>query len=213
MALYFVPYAYLTVASSLRNIDPAMEEASYLNGASVLRTALRVTLPVIRPALLSAFFFIFVLSAGTFAIPAVLDRGSQVRFLAVDVFQASATYPIDYGTIGGDRHAAVLDLPRRHRLLPPRVARRAAVRDGDRARLPHPAGAAARTGASSPSALVLAYVTLSIVLPYLALIYSAFTRFTSASILHAPWTLRNAIEVAFVAGGGRLDRATRCWSA
>ena len=140
MALYFVPYAYLTVASSLRNIDPAMEEASYLNGASVLRTAFRITLPVIRPALLSAFFFIFVLAAGTFAIPAVLDRGSQVRFLAVDVFQASATYPIDYGKsaaigtllfwisvvgIAGYRLASRAARPLRHR---------------DGPRLPHPPG-------------------------------------------------------------------------
>ena len=98
MALYYVPYAYLTVAAALRNMDPAMEEASYLNGSGVIGTALRVTLPVVRPSLISALFFIFVLACGTFAIPAVLDRASQVRFLAVDIFQASATYPIDYGT-------------------------------------------------------------------------------------------------------------------
>ena len=98
MALYYLPYAYLTVSAALRNMDPAMEEAAYLNGSGVIGTAVKVTLPVIRPSLISAFFFVFVLACGTFAIPAVLDRSSQIRFLAVDVFQASATYPIDYGT-------------------------------------------------------------------------------------------------------------------
>ena len=195
MSLYFVPYAYLTVASSLRNIDPAMEEASYLNGASVLGTALRVTLPVVRPALLSAFFFIFVLSAGTFAIPAVLDRGSQVRFLAVEIFQASATYPIDYG-----RSAAIGTLlfwisvvgVAGYRLAS-RAARRfvTVTARGYRIRVVRLRGwRVVMVG------IVVAYVTLAIVLPYLALIYSAFTRFTSASVLNAPWTLRNAIEVA-----------------
>ena len=32
LALYYLPYAYLTVAAALRNMDPAMEEAAYLNG-------------------------------------------------------------------------------------------------------------------------------------------------------------------------------------
>lgn len=195
MSLYFVPYAYLTVASSLRNIDPAMEEASYLNGASVLGTALRVTLPVVRPALLSAFFFIFVLSAGTFAIPAVLDRGSQVRFLAVDVFQASATYPIDYG-----KSAAIGTLLFWISVLGIacyRMASRAARRfvtvtaRGYRIRLVR-----LRQWRIVAVAIVIAYLTLAIVLPYLALIYSAFTRFTTASVLHAPWTLDNAVQVA-----------------
>ena len=195
MALYFVPYAYLTVASSLRNIDPAMEEASYLNGASTIRTALRITLPVVRPAVLSAFFFIFVLSAGTFAIPAVLDRGSQVRFLAVDVFQASATYPIDYG-----KSAAIGTLLfwisvvgiAGYRLAS-RAARRfvTVTARGYRIRLVR-----LRQWRIAAIGLVIAYVVLAIVLPYLALIYSAFTRFTSASVLHAPWTMRNAVDVA-----------------
>ncbi len=30
-------------------MDPAMEEASYLNGSGVLGTALRITLQVVRP--------------------------------------------------------------------------------------------------------------------------------------------------------------------
>lgn len=195
MALYFIPYAHLTVASSLRNIDPAMEEASYLNGAGVLRTLRRVTLPVLRPALLSAFFFIFVLSAGTFAIPAVLDRGSQLRFLAVDVFQASATYPIDYG-----RSAAigtVLFWISALGIFCYRLASRAARRfvtvtaRGYRIRLVPLRGL-------RPAAvvLVLLYAALAIALPYFALIYAAFTRFTASSIFEATWTWRNAIDVA-----------------
>ena len=195
MALYFVPYAYLTVASSLRNIDPAMEEASYLNGAGVLGTALRITLPVVRPALLSAFFFIFVLSAGTFAIPAVLDRGSHVSFLAVDVFQASATYPIDYG-----KSAAIGTLLFWISVIGItcyRIASRAARRfvtvtaRGYRIRLVR-----LRSWRIAAVLVVLAYVLFAIVLPYLALIYSAFTKYTSASLLHAPWTISNAVAVA-----------------
>ncbi len=195
MALYFVPYAYLTVAASLRNIDPAMEEASYLNGAGVLATAMRVTFPVVRPALISAFFFIFVLSAGTFAIPAVLDRASQVRFLAIDVFQASATYPIDYGTsaaigtmlfwisilgIAGYRFAS--SAARRFVTVTAR---------GFRIRL-----VKLRLWRYPAVALIALYVVLAIVLPYLALIYAAFARYGGGSALHPSFTWDNAAAVA-----------------
>ena len=205
MALYFVPYAYLTVAASLRNIDPSMEEASYLNGAGVVGTALRVTLPVVRPALISAFFFIFVLSAGTFAIPAVLDRASQVRFLAVDVFQASATYPIDYGTsaaigtmlflisllgIAGYRFAA--NAARRFVTVTARGFRIRLVR--------------LRGWRGPATGLILLYVLLAIVLPYLALIYAAFARYGSRSPLAARFTWDNARAV-----GGSSEVVSATW--
>jgi iron(III) transport system permease protein len=144
---------------------------------------------------LSAFFFIFVLSAGTFAIPAVLDRGSQVRFLAVDIFQASATYPIDYG-----KSAAIGTLLFWISVVGIaafRIASRSANRfvtvtaRGYRIRLVR-----LRALRAPAIALVLAYVLLAIVLPYLALILSAFTKFTTTSLLHEPWTLDNAAQVA-----------------
>ncbi len=195
MALYFVPYAYLTLSASLRNIDPAMEEASYLNGAGVLSTTLRVTFPVVRPSLISAFFFIFVLAAGTFAIPAVLDRSSQLRFLAVDVFQASATYPIDYGQSAAI--GTVLFWISVMGIAAYRFAARAAKRfvtvtaRGFRIR------ALRLRGWRIPAvALLLAYAVLAIVLPYLALLYAAFTRTTAASVLNAQFTFGNFTAVA-----------------
>ena len=194
MTLYYIPYAYLTVSTSLRSIDPSLEEASYLNGAGVLRTAFKVTLPVVQPAMLSAFFFIFVLTVGTFAIPAVLGRSAHVPFLAVDIYQATANYPIDYGKsaaigtmvfwislagVSFYRHAS-------------RAARRfvTVTARGYRMRL------VKLRGARTPAVLlVCAYMLLAIVLPYAALIYAAFTRYTTASVLHAPWTLQNVIGV------------------
>ena len=194
MALYFVPYAYLTVAASLRNMDPSMEEAAYLNGSGVLGTALRVTLPVVRPSLISAFFFIFVLACGTFAIPAALDRASQVRFLAVDVFQASATYPIDYGTSAAI--GTLLFWISVVGIAAYRFASRAARRfvtvtaRGYRIRLVR-----LRAWRLPAVLLVALYVLLSIVLPYLALIFAAFAR-PGGNVFAPSWTAANARAVA-----------------
>jgi iron(III) transport system permease protein len=194
MALYYVPYAYLTVSAALRNMDPAMEEAAYLNGSGILGTALRVTLPVVRPSLISAFFFIFVLACGTFAIPAALDRASQVRFLAVDVFQASATYPIDYGTSAAI--GTLLFWISMTGIAAYRFASRAARRfvtvtaRGYRIRLVR------LRGWRAPAiGMVLLYVLLSIVLPYIALLFAAFAR-PGGNIFAPAWTAANARAVA-----------------
>jgi iron(III) transport system permease protein len=190
MALYFVPYAYLTVASSLRNMDPSMEEASYLNGAGVLATAWRITLPVLRPSLISAFFFIFVLTAGTFSIPAVLGGASRIPYLAVIVFNATASYPIDYG-----KSAAVGTVLFWISLMGVaiyRFASRVASRfvtvtaRGFRMRQ-----VKLRQWRWPAVGLVLVYVLLAIVLPYLALIYTALTKFITSRIFHAAYTLDN----------------------
>jgi iron(III) transport system permease protein len=190
MALYYLPYAYLTVSAALRNMDPAMEEAAYLNGSGVLGTALKVTLPVVRPALISAFFFIFVLACGTFAIPAVLDRSSQVRFLAVDVFQASATYPIDYGTAAaiGTLLFWISVLGIAAYQFASRAARRfvTVTARGYRIRLVR-----LRLLRLPMVGLVGVYVLLAIVLPYLALAWSAFAR-PGGNVLAPVWTLANA---------------------
>lgn len=190
MALYYLPYAYLTVSAALRNMDPAMEEAAYLNGSGVLGTALKVTLPVVRPALISAFFFIFVLACGTFAIPAVLDRASQVRFLAVDVFQSSATYPIDYGTAAaiGTLLFWISVVGIAAYQFASRAARRfvTVTARGYRIRLVR-----LRLLRWPMVGLVGLYVLLAIVLPYLALIWSAFAR-AGGSIFAPSWTTANA---------------------
>lgn len=190
MALYNVPYAYMTVSSALKGMDPSMEEASYLNGAGVFSTALRITFPVVRPAIISAFFFVFVLTAGTFSIPAALGGTQAMPFLAVDIYRSTATYPVDYS-----RAAAIGTLLFWISLIGVafyRFASRVASRfvtvtaRGYRTRF------IKLRGWKAPSIGIIAlYVLLAIVLPYMALLYVSFTSFTSSSISAARWTLDN----------------------
>lgn len=195
MALYNVPYAYMTVSSALKGMDPSMEEASYLNGAGTFATAVKVTLPVVRPSIVSAFFFVFVLTCGTFSIPAALGGTQAMPFLAVDIYRAVATFPLDYA-----RAAAIGTLLFWISLIGVafyRFASRVATRfvtvtaRGYRMRM------VKLRGWRLPAiALILVYVLLAIVLPYLALFYVAFTSFTSSTILDATFTLDNIRAVA-----------------
>ena len=195
MAVYFIPYAFLTLSAALRTMDPALEEAAYLNGSGIAATVLKVTFPVVRPAFISTFFFIFVLAAGTFAIPAVLDRASQLRFLAVDVFQASSTYPIDYGESAAI--GTVLFWVSLAGIACYRLASRAARRFVTVTARGYRVRTVRLRGWRWPAAgAVMLYAAVAIVLPYLALLYAAFTRYTSSSVLKATFTTANVAAVA-----------------
>ena len=93
LLLFYIPYAYLFISSVLKNMDTSLEEASYMNGRGSFATALRVTLPIMRPALVASFFFVAVLATGVFVIPAVLGLNTSFSPLAVEVYRAVTVFP------------------------------------------------------------------------------------------------------------------------
>jgi len=60
--VHTLPFVVLIVASALRTFDIAQEQAAMGLGASRLRAITQVTLPQIRPALVSAAFLVFISS-------------------------------------------------------------------------------------------------------------------------------------------------------
>ncbi|HXE69859.1 MAG TPA: ABC transporter permease subunit, partial [Hyphomicrobiaceae bacterium] len=70
--IYYAPYVYMFTASALRNMDPALEEAAAITGATTLRTLLTVTFPLIAPAIVSGMLLSFIVMLGIYGIPAVL---------------------------------------------------------------------------------------------------------------------------------------------
>src|SRR5918995_7291910 len=55
--LRLVPSAYLMIAASFRAMDPSLEEQSAMAGRGVGQTTLRITLPIMRPALLAMLIY------------------------------------------------------------------------------------------------------------------------------------------------------------
>jgi len=51
--LAVVPFMFLLMSGAMRGMDPALEEASLVAGGGWLRTLTRVTIPVLRPTMLS----------------------------------------------------------------------------------------------------------------------------------------------------------------
>lgn len=60
--IYAIPFVVLVVGAALRTFDVTQEQAAMGLGASRLRAVMRVTLPQLRPAIISAAFLAFITS-------------------------------------------------------------------------------------------------------------------------------------------------------
>ncbi len=93
-----LPIAYLIIAPAMSAFDVSLEESSKVCGASNLRTLLKVTLPVLRPAILAAFILVIVRSLASFAVPAVLGMPGRIYVLASHIYRIIASgFAADYG--------------------------------------------------------------------------------------------------------------------
>jgi iron(III) transport system permease protein len=81
-AVYLIPYAFLPISAALGNLDPALEEASTMSGASRLRTLRRVTIPAIAPAVASAGVLVVIIGLSLYAVPAILGPQAHIEVLS-----------------------------------------------------------------------------------------------------------------------------------
>jgi len=96
LSLFYTPYVYLFVIAPMRQMDPALEDAARVHGASFWTTLRRVTLPLLTPALISGALVVFVTSAGLFDVPLALASPKGIRTMPTEIFQL-VQYPSDFG--------------------------------------------------------------------------------------------------------------------
>jgi len=93
-----LPIAYLIIAPAMGSFDVTLEESSRVFGAGTWLTLRRVTLPVLRPAILAAFILGVVRSLASFAVPSVLGMPGRVYVLATYLYEMIARgFAPDYG--------------------------------------------------------------------------------------------------------------------
>jgi iron(III) transport system permease protein len=85
-AITMVPVTFLLIAGAFRAMDASLEEAGVVSGGSFAQTTRRVTIPVLAPALLSAFIYQIVTVVESFDIPLVLGLRAGISVLSTQVF-------------------------------------------------------------------------------------------------------------------------------
>ena len=91
LALHYIPFAILIVGGALRRLDGQLEEAALMLGARRGRILWAITLPAVRPAVLSAGLLIFADAVGEFSVPYLLGLPVQFETLSVSLYRAIAT--------------------------------------------------------------------------------------------------------------------------
>lgn len=93
LGLHYAPFAYILIGGILRNMDANLEEAATILKTSRARILWRITLPIVRPALLSTFLLVFASSMSAYSVPVFL--GSPVRYyvLSTKMMSLINNYP------------------------------------------------------------------------------------------------------------------------
>jgi iron(III) transport system permease protein len=99
-ATHLAPLAFLMGLATFTGLDSSLEEASRTSGAKPLKVFTSVTLPLVRPSVISAGFLMFVLAISTFEVPQLVGIPGRNHVFVTEIFAATKHFPPAYGTIG-----------------------------------------------------------------------------------------------------------------
>src|SRR5207247_739168 len=92
VSIYTFPYVFIMIANTLELIASDLEEAASILGASRVRVALTVTLPMVLPAILSGFILAVLQALALFGSPAILALPAGFHTITTQIW-ALFQYP------------------------------------------------------------------------------------------------------------------------
>ncbi len=103
LTLFYSPFAFITISRAMEKMDPTLEEASRVSGASPLRTVWDVTLPLMAPSILAGGLLVFIAAGSCFGIPSIVGMPGNIEVMTTRI----VTY-IYMGDEAGVRDATAL---------------------------------------------------------------------------------------------------------
>ncbi len=176
--LRLVPSAYLMIAASFRAMDPSLEEQSAMAGRNIAQTTMRVTLPIMRPALLAALIYFIIVVIESFDIPGLLGFTARIRVLSTAIYWAthSEVGLPDYGlasALGAIILAAALMLMWGYQRLTAHQERFATITG--KGYRPRQVNLGSWTAPAT--AFCLVYIFVAVLLPFLMLLWTSVQPF------------------------------------
>ena len=84
---FYYPYAFITISRAMEKMDPTLEEASRVSGASPLGTVFRITLPMMTPSLLAGALLVFISAASCYGIPSIIGTQGNVNTVTTRIVE------------------------------------------------------------------------------------------------------------------------------
>jgi iron(III) transport system permease protein len=194
--LHLAPVAFLLMVAAFRAMDPSLEESALMSGARKLTVLRRITVPLLRPAIISSVLLMFVQSLESFEVPALLGLQNGIYVFTSRIYFVLRQYPIDYGSAGAYA-ITLLAIAAAGVFIGARLSRNAKGFQTitGKAFRPRPV----ELGRARPfvGSAVIAYFVVSVILPVGVLVYASLLKFYAAPSWKAikTMTLDNYREV------------------
>lgn len=189
MAMTGAAVAFVIMGSALQLLNPSLEECSQLFGASKTQTLARITIPLMRPAILSATIFVLAEGLGAFAEPLVLGATGNIETISTKIYLLVGSYPPAYG------EAAALGIALLLIVGPLMYLYFRMLKDRDFTTVTGKAfrrgGIETRRSKATLFSVVGAYAALAVGLPILTLVINSLQRLSTVFIGESVWTLEH----------------------
>lgn len=93
LGIYYAPYAFLLIHSSLSLMNPDLEEAASVHGAPMSRVLRKVTFPLATPAILGAAILIFTLTVENFPVSQIIGGAAGLDTLPTYIWRLMNSTP------------------------------------------------------------------------------------------------------------------------
>jgi iron(III) transport system permease protein len=97
LSSHYFPLAYLTLGPALRVLDVRMEEAALVSGARYWQVMPKITLPLLRPAILSTVLLLFMLGMSSYEVPRLIGRPARIDVYTTEIQAATHSAPPEFG--------------------------------------------------------------------------------------------------------------------
>jgi iron(III) transport system permease protein len=97
LSSHYFPLAYLALGPALRALDVRMEEAGLVAGGRYWQVLPRITLPLLRPAILSALLLLFVMGLSSYEVPRLIGRPARIDVFTTAIQGAAIQTPPEFG--------------------------------------------------------------------------------------------------------------------
>ena len=98
--LHLSPLVFLLMVAAFRSMDPSLEESALMSGASRWTVFRRITVPLVRPAIVAAVLIMTVRSLESFEVPALLGLQNGIYVFTSRIYFTLRTYPPDLSAAG-----------------------------------------------------------------------------------------------------------------
>ena len=98
--LHLSPIVFLLMVAAFRSMDPSLEESALMSGASRWVVFRRITLPLVRPAIIASVLIMTVRTLESFEVPALIGLQNNIYVFTSRIYFVLRQYPPDLSAAG-----------------------------------------------------------------------------------------------------------------